>query len=161
MSVRIYALAKELGIDSKECVDLCAKAGVTGKGSALASLTDEEEVKVRAYIAGGVSKGVSRGAAVASAKGGVATLAPPEPPPISRETYIPPGGTLGKPPVLPSKPPAPSKPERVERPSAAEAPPKKAAPEGPKAPTIRVAPLPTAQQPLPPKKPSEPAPQKP
>ncbi|MGH7137653.1 MAG: translation initiation factor IF-2 N-terminal domain-containing protein, partial [Pirellulales bacterium] len=87
-----------------------------------------------------------------------ATLAPPEPPPISREAYIPPGGTIGKPPVLPAKPGAP-KPERLERP-AAEAP-KKPAAEGPKAPVIRVAPLPTAQQPPPPKKPAEPAAQKP
>ena len=39
---RIYALAKELKLDSKELVDICAKAGVTGKGSALASLSDEE-----------------------------------------------------------------------------------------------------------------------
>ena len=53
MPVRIYALAKELNVDSKELVDLCAKAGVTGKGSALASLTDEEAEKVKAYISGG------------------------------------------------------------------------------------------------------------
>ncbi|HEV3340717.1 MAG TPA: translation initiation factor IF-2 N-terminal domain-containing protein, partial [Pirellulales bacterium] len=66
MPVRIYSLAKELGIDSKECVELCAKAGVTGKGSALASLTDEEEVKVRGYIAGG-SKSAGRSAAPAMA----------------------------------------------------------------------------------------------
>ena len=39
---RIYALAKELNIDSKDLVDLVKKVGITGKGSALASLTDEE-----------------------------------------------------------------------------------------------------------------------
>ncbi len=159
MSVRIYALAKELGIDSKECVDLCAKAGVTGKGSALASLNDEEEARVRAYIATGTGKSPARAAAAVSGKGGgVATLAPPEPPPISREAYMPPGGTLGKPPVLPAKAAAVSKPERVERPVE---PPKKPAAEGPKAPVIRVAPLPTAQQPPPLKKAAEPAAQKP
>jgi translation initiation factor IF-2 len=159
LSVRIYALAKELGIDSKECVDLCAKAGVSGKGSALASLTDDEESKVRSHIAGGGAKGMSRGTSGAPSKGGVAVLTPPEPGPISREAYIPPAGTIGKPPVLPARPAAAPKPERVERP-AAEAP-KKPAAEGPKAPTIRVAPLPTAQQPPPPKKPAEPAAQKP
>ncbi len=42
MPIRIYALAKELDIDSKELVEICNRAGVTGKGSALASLSDEE-----------------------------------------------------------------------------------------------------------------------
>ncbi|HVX14525.1 MAG TPA: translation initiation factor IF-2 [Pirellulales bacterium] len=158
MSVRIYALAKELGIDSKECVDLCAKAGVTGKGSALASLTDDEETKVRSFIAGGASKGPAR-AAPSAAKPGAPTLPPPESAPMSREAYIPPGGTSGKPPVIPSKPTLPPKPERVDRPVVET--PKKPAAEAPKGPVIRVAPLPTAQQPPPPKKPAEPAPQKP
>ena len=56
MSVRIYSLAKELKLDSKVLVDVCLKAGVTGKGSALASLTDEEVTKVKAYVSGGASK---------------------------------------------------------------------------------------------------------
>jgi translation initiation factor IF-2 len=42
LPARIYSLAKELKLDSKELVDICTSAGVTGKGSALASLTDEE-----------------------------------------------------------------------------------------------------------------------
>ncbi len=42
MAARIYALAKELNIDSKDLVDLVKKVGITGKGSALASLTDDE-----------------------------------------------------------------------------------------------------------------------
>ncbi len=50
---RIYALAKELKIDSKELVEICTKAGVTGKGSALASLTDEEVTKVKNYLSSG------------------------------------------------------------------------------------------------------------
>ena len=49
MPIRIYALAKQLKLDSKELVDICTKAGVTGKGSALASLTDEETARVMAY----------------------------------------------------------------------------------------------------------------
>jgi translation initiation factor IF-2 len=48
--VRIYALAKELDLDSKDLVDLVKKAGITGKGSALASLTDEEAQQVRDNI---------------------------------------------------------------------------------------------------------------
>jgi len=49
---RIYALAKELNIDSKDLVDLVKKVGITGKGSALASLSDEEAQKVRDHLAG-------------------------------------------------------------------------------------------------------------
>ena len=50
MPIRIYALAKELDIDSKELVNVCTKAGVTGKGSALASLTDDEVTKIKAHL---------------------------------------------------------------------------------------------------------------
>ena len=50
MPIRIYALAKELDIDSKELVEVCNKAGVTGKGSALASLTDDEVAKVKSHL---------------------------------------------------------------------------------------------------------------
>ncbi|TWT31817.1 translation initiation factor IF-2 [Blastopirellula retiformator] len=56
MPIRIYALAKELDIDSKELVEICNRAGVTGKGSALASLTDDELDKVKSYISGGGKK---------------------------------------------------------------------------------------------------------
>lgn len=50
MPIRIYSLAKELDIDSKELVDVCTKAGVTGKGSALASLSEDEVAKIKAYL---------------------------------------------------------------------------------------------------------------
>ena len=50
MAVRIYSLAKELQIDSKELVDICAKVGIRGKGSALASLDDDEVVKLRDHF---------------------------------------------------------------------------------------------------------------
>lgn len=52
MPARIYALAKELNIDSKELVTIVKKVGITGKGSALASLTDEEAQKVRDHLSG-------------------------------------------------------------------------------------------------------------
>ena len=51
MAVRIYTLAKELKLDSKELVELCARAGIQDKGSALASMTDEEVVKLREFMA--------------------------------------------------------------------------------------------------------------
>ena len=51
MPARIYALAKELNLDSKDLVDIVKKVGITGKGSALASLTDEEESQVREHLA--------------------------------------------------------------------------------------------------------------
>ncbi len=56
MPVRIYALAKELDLDSKDLVDLCPKVGIQGKGSALASLTDEEVAKIRHYLSSGSSR---------------------------------------------------------------------------------------------------------
>lgn len=56
MSKRIYALAKELSIDSKELVDLCLKLGIQNKGSALASLEDEEVARIQKYLAGPESK---------------------------------------------------------------------------------------------------------
>ncbi|QEG43338.1 translation initiation factor IF-2 [Roseimaritima ulvae] len=59
MPVRIYALAKDLKLDSKELVEICKKAGVTGKGSALASLDDDEVQRVEKYLEGGRSKKAS------------------------------------------------------------------------------------------------------
>lgn len=50
LAVRIYSLAKELNIDNKELVSICEKAGLRGKGSALASLDDDEVIKVKKYI---------------------------------------------------------------------------------------------------------------
>ena len=60
-----YALAKELKIDNKVLVDLCTKAGITGKGSALASLSDEETEKLKAFLSAG--KGAKTGGGAARA----------------------------------------------------------------------------------------------
>ncbi len=51
MPVRIYAFAKELGLDNKQLLDICDKVNIKGKGSALASLDDEEAAKVKDFIA--------------------------------------------------------------------------------------------------------------
>ncbi len=109
MPVRIYALAKELKVDSKDLVDLCAKAGITGKGSALASLTDDESAKVRSFLAGG-----GRSSPAASAKPN-APSRPREIPVLAgerpagqgtlrREDYIAPGGRTGKLKTIPARP---------------------------------------------------------
>ena len=52
MPKRIYALAKELAMDSKELVDLCTKIGIPNKGSALASLDDDEVEKLEKHLSG-------------------------------------------------------------------------------------------------------------
>lgn len=46
LKIRIFALAKELDIDSKLLIDYCAKAGITIKNSALASISPEEKDRV-------------------------------------------------------------------------------------------------------------------
>jgi translation initiation factor IF-2 len=50
LKIRIFALAKELDMDSKLLIDFCAKAGITIKNSALASISPEERDRVLALI---------------------------------------------------------------------------------------------------------------
>lgn len=95
MPIRIYALAKELNLDSKKLVDLCAKAGITGKGSALASLTDGEVDKVKDFIS-------NRSKPATSSPGSPVRATKPDEP-FSREQYVPPGGG-GRPRVITTKP---------------------------------------------------------
>ena len=101
MPIRIYALAKELKIDNKKLVDICTRAGITGKGSALASLSDEEAARLKAFMGGGRG-GKTEGAAPAGrgmdlGDGGAGRS-------FRREDYIAPGGVVhGKVPVLPVK----------------------------------------------------------
>ena len=67
MAVRIYSLAKELKVDSKELVDLCTQIGITGKGSALASLSEDEVVKIQDYFKGSGPKSAPKGGPAAPA----------------------------------------------------------------------------------------------
>ncbi len=69
MPVRIYALAKELEIDSKELVDICTRIGIQNKGSALASLDDDETGRIRKYLQGGQSSEAPTGIAASEAVG--------------------------------------------------------------------------------------------
>ena len=95
LPIRIYALAKELKLDNKVLTDICTKAGITGKGSALASLTDEEVAVVKEFMAG-PKKGGAAARVSAVDVGGPATL--------RREDYLGPGGTVtGKVPVIPQR----------------------------------------------------------
>jgi translation initiation factor IF-2 len=98
LAVRIYALAKELKLDSKELVDICTKAGVPGKGSALASLTEDEVEKVKQFLKGDGPK----------SKPGKAA-----PPPLQRPTEPVRAGKM--PVIVTSKPPsAPPRPKAAE-----------------------------------------------
>ncbi|RMF87521.1 MAG: hypothetical protein D6741_20460, partial [Planctomycetota bacterium] len=82
--IRIFALAKQLKIESKDLVAVCNELQL-GKGSALASLTEDEVEKVKAYLKEKSRGGGRTAQTSASAQEGVRA--------ISREDYIAPGGT--------------------------------------------------------------------
>jgi translation initiation factor IF-2 len=50
LAIRIYALAKQLRVEHKKLVDVCKEAGIAGKGSALASLSDEEVELIKEHL---------------------------------------------------------------------------------------------------------------
>gem|GEM_PF-2098946 len=50
MNLRVFAIAKELGSDSKQLLLYCEMAGVKVKNSALAAITEHERELVLAYI---------------------------------------------------------------------------------------------------------------
>ncbi|MDO5565543.1 MAG: translation initiation factor IF-2 N-terminal domain-containing protein, partial [Planctomycetia bacterium] len=99
MSIRIYALAKQLQVESKILVDLCKQIGLDGKGSALASLTDEEIEQVKRALP---ATGAAKGPAGLMGDGG---MAPMQKPSLSLHS--------GKIPVL--KPTRPVRPEVKEQ----------------------------------------------
>jgi translation initiation factor IF-2 len=175
LPARIYSLAKELKIDSKELVDICTKAGITGKGSALASLTDEEVDRLKEFLSGR-NRGHERAAPAPVAPAAPAAPTPPAPvaPPVARATngapppppmpperqaltrdqYIPPGGvSAGRPPVIESQ--RSDKPTEIKK--------KPLEPRPVTRSSVRLASMPTSSTkgPLTPPPPSEPAPQKP
>src|SRR3954463_431994 len=80
--VRIYALARELNMESKDLLDMCRAAGMDLKNQ-LSSLSPEQRDQVEQLVRRG---------------GGVATAAPPKPPAVTAPLPA-------RPPVLPSKPP--------------------------------------------------------
>ena len=50
MSIRIYALAKDLNVESKVLTDLCQQLGIKNKAAALTNLTDEDVAKIKAHL---------------------------------------------------------------------------------------------------------------
>jgi translation initiation factor IF-2 len=60
LKVRVFALAKELGIDSKDLIQYCSDVGIQVKSSALASITPEERDRVVAYYEEQSAKGSDR-----------------------------------------------------------------------------------------------------
>jgi len=94
LAIRIYALAKELKVDSKELVDICANAGITGKGSALASLSDEEAEKLRSHMSGSAG-GPASGASASGTRSPKANSGP-----IAPERPSKPTASEGKMPVI-------------------------------------------------------------
>ncbi len=67
LKIRIFALAKELGLDSKELIEYAAQAGVEVKNSALASISPEERDLVLAHMK--TAKPAPAGAAAARDEG--------------------------------------------------------------------------------------------
>ena len=147
MAVRIYTLAKELKLDSKELVELCTRAGIQDKGSALASLTDDEVVKLREFMAG---KAKAAEKPAAPVRPGV-PVRPATPAPVKREDYIAPAGVSGKgKPIEAAPPPAPVAEKPAEpRPSLRPGPRPGGAKPMPR-PAFKLAPLPAAGRAPPP-----------
>jgi translation initiation factor IF-2 len=50
LKIRIFALAKEMGLDSKDLIEYCNQAGIHLKNSALASISPEERDVVLRHI---------------------------------------------------------------------------------------------------------------
>jgi translation initiation factor IF-2 len=146
-------LAKELKLDSKILVDICTSAGVTGKGSALASLTDEEVDRVKAYLSGGGSGAKAPVARARAAAAPVAVEAGVESGAVRREDYIAPTGAAAE------KMPDLSDRGKKKKPTNGETMSKPGAPKP--GTTIKLAPLPTVTQPCAASVPPELAPQKP
>jgi translation initiation factor IF-2 len=97
--VRIYALAKDLKIDSKELVDLCTKAGIQGKGSALASLEDDEVAKLKAFMDNAQAKRAGAAAVAPTRETERARIGTPIRPGADHAAPI---GTLKRPQAIPT-----------------------------------------------------------
>ena len=153
--MRIYALAKELKIDSKELVDVCAKAGITGKGSALASLDDGEVEKLKTFLSGGAKKPAPAAPPKERPAPPVEKVASAAPRKYTRDDYIAPIGG-GKVKVLGAKAPPPAATPAAETEEREAPKPKKK-----KEPVINLAKLPDVKQPPPKPKAQEQPAQKP
>ena len=93
----------ELKLDCKELVELCTRAGIQDKGSALASLDDAEVARLKEVISG-KTKSPERPKATTET-----AVTPKAPAVMKREDYVAPTGAArqGRPKELGSKTPAP------------------------------------------------------
>ncbi|GAB6186521.1 translation initiation factor IF-2 [Thermopirellula anaerolimosa] len=99
MATRIYALAKELKLETKSILEICKELQMSDKTSGLASLSDEEVARIRDYVK--QPKGRTARARVGTATAADSAAARP----IRPEDYVPPTGvTSTKVPVLDRKP---------------------------------------------------------
>ncbi len=169
MPIRIYALAKDLKIDSKELVEICTKAGITGKGSALASLTDDEAEKVKGYVSGNKKPEhaapirpirpsstkassftrddyISPGGARKSEEKATPRAAPPAAPPTAPPAAPPTAPPAAPPTAAPVAPPAAEKFEAPIRPPQPEPPPQETAAPGPIKPPLKTGSKPAAKK---------------
>lgn len=112
MATRIYALAKELKLETKSLLEICKELQMSDKTSGLASLSDDEVARIRDYVKQPKGR-TTRARSVGPAVGESAAAAP-----IRREDYVPPAGvTSAKVPVLDRKPDRlPPSPQREPRP---------------------------------------------
>jgi translation initiation factor IF-2 len=127
LATRIYTLAKELKLDNKVLVDICNKIGISGKGSALASLSDEEVATIKGHL-GTASKRPGGAAAVlegpiARAISGRGLAASPV---ARRDDHVLPSPVSKKVPVLEKRPEKPA----AKKPAALTLPPEVVAPPG-------------------------------
>ncbi|MFO1005588.1 MAG: translation initiation factor IF-2 [Planctomycetaceae bacterium] len=95
MKIRIFALAKELDLDSKDLIQACTEVGLNVKSSPLASISPEERDMVLAHIKSRKSGGTAKAAKAV------------EPPVLTREPVperakIKPIRTIGAPAVKPA-----------------------------------------------------------
>ncbi|MBI3467345.1 MAG: translation initiation factor IF-2 [Planctomycetes bacterium] len=95
MSVRIYALARDQNIPSKDVVDACAMLGIEVK-SHMSAISEEDATRVLQTI----KNRSARPAAGAAPGSGPAAASPARPTPIRREDYIPASGVSAKVPDL-------------------------------------------------------------
>jgi translation initiation factor IF-2 len=150
--IRIYALAKELKIENKDLVEICNKAGISGKGSALASLSDEEVERVKSFMSEGSRPAKPKPSAGESRPSRPTADKKTPPTPVTRDTAY-----------------APSRPKEIrvldgpKKGKPAESRPKESEPKPPakSEPVVKVAPMPEVQQPVAKKVEDEPKAQKP
>ena len=139
MKIRIFALAKELDLDSKDLIQACTEVGLTVKSSPLASISPEERDMVLAHI-----KSRKAGGPAKAAKAAEAPVLSREP--VPERTKLKPIRTLGAPVAKtatrrPEDQDDVSSPEEVAAPTPEPVEPVAAAPEPAPTPDVETAPV--------------------